>query len=219
MTKDRERSVFECEFATKRPWVYHLTAAMNIARIGRMGRLQCATTLMEAGGCSRPVRERRRKSLVVHVLGEDVHVRDQIPLSRNNMCLPRDCSFEDWVAHLNGLVFFWPGRACGPTESGLGHFRRYAAERPALVRIPTADLFRANSGASPRFSHYNSGAPRQYRGRRSPRGPDTFAFGHKFAGTVRGVVEVVYRTEARLPATAEFGYLPQGPWQPFRRSA
>ncbi len=183
-----------------------------------MGRLQCATAIMKAGGCSRFVRQRREGSLVVRVGAEDVHVRDQDPLRRNNMCL-RDCSFEDWVAHLNGLVFFWPGRACGPTGPGQRHFDRYATERPALIRVPTTDLFEANPDVSPRFSCYNSGAPRWSGGRPSPRGPGTFAFGAQFAHGVSRVVEVVYYCSALLPATAELGDAPQGPWQPFWPSA
>ena len=209
-----DESTLEQEFATKRPWVYHLTAFANVTRIRRMGRLQCAAAIMRAGNCSRFVRRRREGSLVVRVDAENVHVRDQGPLLRNNMWL-HGCSFEDWVAQLNGLVFFWPGRASGPTGPGQRHFDRYASERPAVIRIPTADLLEANRGGVPRFSCYNSGAPRWSGGRPSPRGLDTFTVGDEFGHGVSRVVEVAYCGSAILPATAELGGTPQGPWRRF----
>ena len=213
LTESRNRSRFERGFATKRPWVYHLTAGANIARIDRMRRLDCAARIMNAGGSSSLVRRRRQESLVVQVGPEDVHVRDQKPLHRKNMCL-LDCSFEEWVAHLNSFVFFWPGWAGGPIDSGLRHFGRYASERPALIRVRTADLFGANPDRSPRFSCYNTGAPRWSGGRASPRGQGTFAFGEQFARGASKVVEVVYGGSALLPTTAELGDRPQGPWRP-----
>ena len=215
--QSRNRSRFERGFATKRPWVYHLTAGANIARISRMRRLDCAARIMEAGGSSRLVRRRREASLVVKVRAEDVHVRDQRPLHRKNMCL-LDCSFEEWVAQLNSFVFFWPGWACGPIDAGLRHFGRYVSERPVLIRARTADLFGANPDRSPRFSCYNTGAPRWSGGRASPRGQGTFAFGELFGRGASTVVEVVYRGSVLLPATAELGDRPQGPWRALFRS-
>ncbi len=205
---------FERQFTTKRPWLYHLTATPNVARIRRVGQLHCAAALLRAGGRSEFIRRRRSNKLPVRVGTEIVHVRDQRPLHRNSMELCDGWSFEDWVAYLNDFVFFWPGSAGGPNPHGQRHFARYASERPALIRVPTADLFAANRRASPRFSCYNSGSPRYWRGRPSPRGPGTFASGSRFAGPASNVVEVVFQQSALLPATGELADGPQGPWRP-----
>ncbi len=205
---------FEREFATKRPWLYHLTAASNVARVRRMGRLSSAAVLLVAGGHPEFVRRRRSEMLEVQVGTEIVHVRDQQPLHRNSMELSGGWSFEDWVAHLNDFVFFWPGSAGGPIDPGLRHFDRYANEHPALIRVPTAHVFAANHRVSPQFSGYNSGSPRCWCGRPSPRGPGTFASGSRFARPVSRVVEVAYRKAALLPKTGERAEGPQGPWRP-----
>lgn len=205
---------FEQEFATRRPWLYHLTAAPNVARVRRAGQLHCAAALLMAGGRSEFLRRRRRRRIEVQVGTEIVHVRDQQPLHRNSMELCEGWSFDDWVAHLNNFVFFWPGRAGGPIPPGLRHFSRYATEHPALIRVPTADLFARNRGASPRFSRYNSGSPRCWDGRPSPRGPATFASGNRFSHSVSSVVEVVYQQAALLSASAELADGPHGPWRP-----
>ena len=123
-------------------------------------------------------------------------------------------SFEDFIEHLNRFVFFWPGKDEGPNDYGKGHFCRYAHEQPMLIRIPTADLFAKNCGASPRFCSYNSGAPRQVNGKGKPARASTFSYGDQYDRTPSNVKEVVYQAAALLPATAEISCSPQGPWRP-----
>ena len=125
-------------------------------------------------------------------------------------------SFKDFIEHLNGFVFFWPGKRdgglCGPGER---HFCRYAKAKEllALIRVPTACLFAENRPASPRFCSYNSGAPRWANGEPSPRGPRTFSYGDQYDRTRSKVVEVVYKTSARLPESAQISCSPRGPWE------
>ena len=210
-TKDSELNEFARAFSRKRPWLYHLTASMNIPRIRRKKRLQCATELMNASGCSNLHRSHRKESIVVRICDENVQIRDQRLLNEKNMRLPPDYSFKDDVACLNSLVFFWPGSAHGPKRPGVGHFDSYRHECPRLIRVQTQDLFDINLPVSPRFSRYNSGAPRQYKGRAMPRGPRVFTFGNE-CRRVSKVVEVVYCTEVRLPDATEMGEDPNGPW-------
>lgn len=83
-------------------------------------------------------------------------------------------SFGRFVKHLDGFVFFWPGNEQKTIDSGWRHFARYADEYPAVLRIPTKDLFEVSRSASLLFSHYNSGSPCYVNGSPSPLGPGTF---------------------------------------------
>ena len=216
------RNAFVQKFENKCPWLYHLTANCNSHRIRCTGRLDCAAKFLVAGGRASLVRERRKTSLVLRLVAQDVnphacvhyvHVRDQAPLHKGHMGLLGGWSFKDWVEHLNSLVFFWPGDARGPIPSGIRHYERYKAERPRVIRVPTKDLFKNNGDASPLFSRYNSGAPRHSSIGPSPRGLDTFAFGDDCSHKMHEVIEVAYSMAAALPGSAELGITPCGPWR------
>ena len=203
------------KFAETRPYLWHLTDAGNVERIRRMKQLECAATLLCAGGCTACIGKRRKSSCIVRVDGDDVRIRDQKPLHDGNMQLPEGWSFEKFVKFLNSHVFFWPGTAQTPKGSGKGHFRRYVNECPtgsvAVLRVPTKDLFAANC-ASPLFSRYNSGSPRRNRGTRIPRGPNTFVCGNTFPLPPSKVIEVVFRKSAVLLPTICLAILhPDGP--------
>ena len=208
------RTTFEEKFASSRPYLYHLTAASNVERIRRLGWLDCAATLLETGGRTDLLRKKRGKGCTVRVGNDDVHIRDQEPLYKGNIDLLCGWSFGRLIEHLNSFVFFWPGKGEGPSDYGERYLRRYAHERPMLIRIPTADLFAKNCVASPRFCSYNSGAPRWASGKPSPRGPRTFSYGDQYDGTRSKVVEVVYEAAALLPKTAQISCSPKGPWGP-----
>ena len=215
--KSAARTTFEQRFASIRPYLYHLTAASNVDRIRRLGRLDCAAKLLEAGGRTDLLREKRGTGCTVRIGHDDVHVRDQEPLHEGTMALLCGYSFEDFIEHLNSFVYFWPGKDGSPSVSGERHFDRYARaeEQLALIRVPTTDLLEENRSASPRFCSYNSGAPRCTNdGERSPRGPCTFSYGERYDRPPSKVVEVVYKTSAQLPATAQLSCSPQGPWCP-----
>ena len=201
------QGTFDEKFTELRPYLYHLTAARNISRILRLRKLYCAATLLKAGKRPELIAKRRKQGRIVCVDGQQVHIRDQKPLHLKNMKLTDGWTFEQWLEHLNSFVFFWPGNAQGPIKPGVAHFNRYADERPAprLIRIPTQDLLAANTNSPPRFSRYNSGAPRQSKGKPIPRGPDTFTCGSVFSQLHQpsAVVEVAFISSVKLPDTTE----------------
>ena len=214
LRRDHETVMDLDEFARTRPCLWHLTDAGNVERIRRTERLECAATLLRAGGCAACIGKRRKSSCVVRVDGKKVHIRDQKPLRDGNMRLPECWSFERFVKFLNGHVFFWPGTAQTPKDRGKGHFKRYVDECPmgsvTVLRVPTEDLFEAN--CPPLFSRYNSGSPRHSKGEPSPRGPDTFIRGGAFPLPPSKVIEVVFRKSAVLPSTTRRATLhPDGP--------
>lgn len=86
---------------------------------------------------------------------------------------------EELVEDLNRRVFFWPGWEHKLIEHGLNHFKRYRAECPAILRLRFDSLRRHNQEHTPLFCKFNSGSPRSYLGRHSPRGPATFLPAHE----------------------------------------
>jgi hypothetical protein len=129
------------------------------------------------------------------------------------MRLDDDWTFERFIAHLNDRVFFWPGTLNGPISYGSRHFARYEAESPAILRVPTLDVFEANPAVLPLFCRFNSGSPRCTQGRPSPRGAMTFVEAQDAAFRASQVVEVTFAGSVELPATAQLGVRPGGPWQ------
>lgn len=200
-------------FADARPYAYHLTAADNLVRICELGRMESAADLLAAAGRPDVLRKRRREHLPIEVGGQTLWIRDQKPLHAGNIAFAADWTLEDFVEALNRLVFFWPGKASGPNEYGVRHFERYAAEKPVIVRAPTADLFEANPGNQPLFCGFNSGSPRYTGGRASPRGPATFVQAEEFPWGFGRVVELTFRAPVQLPTRTEYGHHPSGPWK------
>jgi hypothetical protein len=200
------------DFTRRRPYLYHLTAVQNIARIRRTMELECARSLLSAAGERRLIRERRTDGYTVAVGGEHIHIRDQAPLHRGNMQLETGWAFEDFVAHLNARVFFWPGNEVGPIAYGLRHYERYADDRPVMLRVSTASLFALNVGREPRFCRYNSGSPRCSYGRKSPRKSDTFQRGSDASFSPAQVVEVTFEDRVQIPDNTQIASTPSGPW-------
>jgi hypothetical protein len=200
-------------FAARRPFLFHLTARSNVARIRAARRLHSMVELARRAGRGDLLDVRRRAHVRLNIQGEVVHIRDQAPLHENNMCLEDGWTFPQFVRHLNERVFFWPGGASGPIAYGLRHFGRYERERPVLLRIPTDDLFAANRGVRPLYCRYNSGSPRWSRGIASPRGPATFVSSTQATFSPASVVEVAFVRGAALPSGTEVGNSPSGPWR------
>ena len=184
-----------------RPYLYHLTARMNVPAIREKGVLESAERLLEAGRRMDLVRERRAQSVVVTIDERSVHIRDQTPLYEKNCEFGEGWCFTDLIAELNHHVFFWPGTDRGASEYGRRHFARYAGDDVVVLRAPTADVFRLNP--EPRLCRYNSGSPRWSGGKPSPRGRDLFVAAGKFGGTASEVVEVVFGDGVQLPNTTE----------------
>jgi hypothetical protein len=200
-------------FARIRPYLYHLTACDNLARIRRTAILESAEALMQAAGQGVYSATRRRGMHQITINGDIVHIRDQAPLHRGNIDFQDGWSFEDVIRSLNARVFFWPGWAPGPIAYGLRHFERYRDENPVILRAPTVDLIQRNAPSAPEFCKYNSGSPRCTGGRGSPRGLHTFAVAEHFRHGPADVVEVTYRNRCALPAKTQYGSSPNGAWR------
>lgn len=187
-------------FCRVRPRLYHLTAAENVERILAGGGLAAAAGLYAEAGCAERARVRRPESERVRVNGDVVHIRDQAPLFAGNVTLQDAWAFEDLVEHLNGHVFFWPGRDQRPIDYGQRHFARYQNEACKVLVVNTAALVEANAGNPPLFCRHNSGSPRCHpKAGKSPRGPDTFLAADRFGHSPGRVVEVVFRDRVSLP--------------------
>jgi hypothetical protein len=201
------------DFGRLRPYLYHLTAQENVARIRGMGRLESASALLHAAGRTDLLTTRRKDHLAIVVGDVPISIRDQAPLHAGNMALDPDWSPADFVAYLNRRVFFWPGSAGGPISYGDRHYDRYAHESPAILRMRFDALRMANPGLPPLFCRFNSGSPRWSYGRPSPRSAKTFVPGEDADFRATQVVEVTFADGVALPPNVEIGRTPRGPWQ------
>jgi len=202
-------------FAQLRPFLYHLTAATNIARILRRRRLETAESLMRVGGRTDLIRTRRLEDCprVLRIGEDNVSLRDQCPLYEGNIDLADGWTLGDVVSLLNRRVFFWPGDGEGAIRPGTRHYDRYSDEKPSILRIATVTLLEMNAEIGPEFCRYNSGSPRCVRAVRSPRGPQTFVTAARADFPPGQVVEVTFPEGVRLPDLVEIGPTPTGPWE------
>ncbi len=201
-------------FVTIRPYLFHLTAPENLPRIRTTRMLVPATDLLIEAGRSEVIRQKRAEALCVAVADAPVHVRDQAPLHEGNVQLEDGWDFGTLIEALNSRVYFWPGKDGGPIEPGKRHFERYKEERPAIIRVNSAYMFREYQ-LTPEFCKYNSGSPRCNAGRRSPRGARTFVACGQAGYTAGKVVEVTFSGPVRLPADAEISRYPDDTWKSF----
>jgi hypothetical protein len=170
---------------------------------------------MRSSGNSLLMRTPRRGLKPVTFEGRVIIIRDQDKLHEGNTGLARGYTFADFVGALNKRVFFWPGTAARPIDSGVRHFERYEDECPIILRIDFESVHTLNPRAVPLFCRYNSGSPRCRlpHGKKSPRGPNTFLPAPDFDETPGKVVEVTFSTEIILPPNTEFSPRPSGPWR------
>jgi hypothetical protein len=206
-------------FSALRPYLYHLTAATNIDRIRETRALKPASTLFRESGQinRRPNRRTDHEPLVVN--GRTIWIRDQKPLHQGAIEFELGWDITRLVQHLDKRIFFWPGDAERPIASGLNHYRRYEAEKVAIIRICSDEVLLTGQEPEPTFCRFNSGAPRVVNGRRSPRGGDTFVAAGMFNGSAGDVVEVVFRGVLRLPQCTELSPSYSGPWRSLFDSA
>jgi hypothetical protein len=198
-------------FVGLRRFVYHLSDSANVSRLRRLRCIQSAAELLRLAGQGHLIRERRAKPVSVEVDGDTVVLRDQAPLIFANAALAPGWSTEDFTAHLNEHVYFWPGDSDGPVKAGARLHDHYLGDRPAVLRVPTPDLLAANGGQVPLFCPFNSGAPRKQAGVAVPRGPDLFLPAAEFPRTAGKVVELVFGRTVSLPDTTRLSVL-RGEW-------
>jgi hypothetical protein len=198
--------------AKLRPYLYHLTATTNIPRIQEQRRLVSAATLFNEAGQPELITVRRPTHAQVVVQGAQVVIRDQAPLHAGNVALGSGWTFEDLVAALNALVFFWPGNADGPIAYGQRHFARYEHEQTSIVRVPLLDLVAANPNREVLVCKYNSGSPRCNAGKPSPRSAETFKGVNQSNLRPSQVIEVTFQGDVNLPTTSLVASSLNGPW-------
>jgi hypothetical protein len=204
-------------FADLRPYLYHLTGRENIAYIQEDMVLKSANTLFADAGQDQLRKIKRTDHTVLTIGKRRVPVRDQKPLYEGKIAFAMGCTFEDFVFHLNERVFFWPGWENEPVLSGRNHFKRYALERPIILRVGFGQLVAANQAVEPLFCKYNSGAPRCINGKGSPRGlQNTFLQAEAFHFPPGNVVEVTFKSRLRLPPSVQAAYYPACHWQPIK---
>lgn len=200
-------------FCELRPYVYHLTAATNLPHLLALRRLYSARHLLHASNNRSWLAEKRPTAVGASMDQQRISVRDQAPLHQGNIAFAEGWTFGDVLADLNARVFFWPGNGSKPIDYGERHFQRYAAEKPKMIRLETAALFRLNAAATPQFCKFNSGSPRYNKGKASPRGPETFVAANAAPFRPSEVVELTFRDEVALPVRFETSDSPFGPWQ------
>src|SRR5438045_2237603 len=105
-----------------------------------MARLIPAAILLERAGRTDLMRVPRRQSIRTMVDGRTIVLRDQAPLHKGNMQLPKGHTFEEFVENLNKRIFFWPGTDAGPRDYGLRHFEHYKEEQPIILRMDFESL-------------------------------------------------------------------------------
>jgi hypothetical protein len=202
------------KFFDDRPYLFHLTARENLLGLKAKRRIDSTEQLLFSAGLESLLEQKREHALTVEVEGRSINIRDQIVLYENNIDFEGGWSFANLIRELNRRVFFWPGTADGPIETGQNHFRHYAHEQPVVLRTRTDELFRMNANCDPQFCKYNSGSPRCSDGRASPRGPNTF----QMAGDPdrelipTKVKEVTFIGHVRLPEFIVVGSSLGGPW-------
>lgn len=199
--------------AQNRPFLYHLTARMNVASIINSRCLFSASLLLEHSDEPEPksfLRARRPQHVIIKIKGESIQIRDQRPLSEKALskCLDPDSKPADYYELLNNRVFLWP-----TIQRLQRHYQRYKDEKPVLFRFSTHQILSLNPRVE--FSRLNSGATRanSYLGGVPPRrGRGTFCVAQKFAYTVSAVAEVTIPQQCLLPMTFESSNSPDGPW-------
>ena len=195
------------QFARTRPFLYHRTHAANLPGVREEAELRCAEDLR--GGPLPDADRPRRGCESATFRGRGVTLTDQKPLALGAIEFEDGWDGPRWLARMDTLVFFWPGRADGPAGYSRTHGEKYDREAaadevapPALLKVPLPDLLACNAGSTPLFCKYNSGGPRVVNGRKSPRGGSTFLPADRAPFRPGDTREVAFdRGPIRLPPT------------------
>lgn len=197
-----------------RPFLYHLTVQENIGRIRSLKRLESAKTFLNEAARKGEIRARRSEKMSVFVNADRVFLRDQAPLHHRNIAFKGGWKLEDLTESLNCRVFFWSGWEHAPIPHGKRHFDRYSSEYPVVIRARFDSMRDKNPERTPLFCKFNSGSPRRYQGRGSPRGPNTFLPGEYCLYDPGEVVEVTFLESIALPNDTEVSSHAESCWAP-----
>ncbi|HVU87586.1 MAG TPA: hypothetical protein VHD36_09700 [Pirellulales bacterium] len=200
------------QFASTRPYLYHLTSARNADQVVQARTIHTARHLFESAKAPAWIDQKRTATLSLSVDGALIDIRDQQPLYEGKTSLQDGWTFARLIRELNSRIFFWPGWDHGVIAYGMRHFERYQSEKPAILRVRTEDLFAINHKIVPEFCKYNSGSPRTTQGKGSPRGRATFLKPEHASFPPSAVIEVTYSESVQLPQTVERSSRPDGRW-------
>jgi hypothetical protein len=143
-----------------------------------------------------------------------VYLSDHDRLHDGHILFEPEWDLRRFITLLDSLVFFWPEGDSGPSDQGHDHFKRYAkaSERMLVLAVPLGDVIKENG--APQISSCNSGAPRSNPiSGKQPRGAATF----REIGDLSSrddIVEVVFRSQVRLPESTRCAADYDGPWKP-----
>jgi hypothetical protein len=188
-------------FVNLREFVYHVTDQANLRRLRTVRCLHPASELLSLASRDELIRQKRPEKVQIIIGRDTIVLKDQRPLRFANVEFAPGWRKEDFVAYLNGHVFFWAKHPGGSTGHASRFQNHYA--RDAILRIPTKKLIEANRSAEPLFCPYNAGAPRKQLGIRVARGPNLFQPADKFRRTACEVVEMAFRSSVNLPCRTE----------------
>jgi hypothetical protein len=191
------------EFIKLRPFAYHVTHRDNVELLRGSRQIRTAASVIQEAGALHLLALRRERDVAVRVSEGSVVLKDQRPLIAANIALPPEWSVADFVAYLNGFVYFWPGSDRALIGAGRRLLAHYEVDGPGVLRCPTADLLGANPQIEPEFCPFNSGAPRYHSGKRAFRGPNLFTNAAHFPRRASEVVELAFRGDIALPNSTQ----------------
>jgi hypothetical protein len=194
-----------------RPWLYHFTTPQNVELLRRERAMLSAAAWVARANEHQPNQipdphaflgtARLAPHPLVAGPGLSVTLNDQWPLRSEEFFFALQGTYPDFIRHLNGLVFFWPGNDMGATPRGdLAETFEARYQAFGCLRVPTADLWGADTPI--RFCRYNSGAPQ--RRDRITRGPHIFVPCTDPDLMTADVAEVVFPGRVALPASTRW---------------
>lgn len=186
----------EEDFAKAKPSLFHVTPEENLARIVAERTLWSAKELIIRARGTYEASPPRQSAESLQVPDGQVQLRDQLPLLKKGQLVLDGITIEELVELLDSHVYFWPS-----DNDGLASSTKYANEHLALIRVPTADLFKLNQ--RPAFCEFNSGGPRATNGKGSRRTRNLFRRAPAFKEPISRVKEIVFHSKAMLPNSAE----------------
>ena len=121
-------------FAETRPFLYHRTHAANLPGV-RADRVLRSAADLRGGPPPDPDRPRRGCEPVTF-RGRAVTITDQKPLALGAIDFEDGWDAPRWLARMDSLVFFWPGRGDGPAGYSRAHGEKYDREAAADDAAP-----------------------------------------------------------------------------------
>lgn len=208
-------------FIRHRRWLYHFTAPDNLALLGAERAMLSAAAWVERANAFRAgqipdvhaflgTARLQRHPLDVGP-GLVVMINDQWPLRSEEFFFALRGTYEDFIGHLNSLVFFWPGDDNGARPRGeLAETFEARYHAYGCLRVPTTDAWGLETPVM--FCRYNSGAPQ--RRDRIERGPHIFVSCTDPELMTADVAEVVFPHRLALANGTEWRPPGHVQWQP-----